>query len=71
MLTPTPMLPLAGTQNMLWRSVLPQNLSGMAGPGTLVITAVAFLAKRPSTASCTGFTNRPLMLSTANASSGW
>jgi hypothetical protein len=33
---------------MVWRSVAPQNFSGCAGPGTLVITAVAFLANRPS-----------------------
>ena len=36
MLTPMPMSPEAGTQNIVWRSVAPQNLSGWAGPGTMV-----------------------------------
>ena len=36
-----------------------RSFSGCAGPGTLVITAVAFLANRPSSASCTGLISRP------------
>ena len=71
MLTPTPMSPEAGTQNIVCRSVEPHSCSGTAGPGTLVITAVAFFANMPSTASCTGLMNRPAIASTAKASSGW
>ena len=56
---------------MVWRNVLPHNLSGVPGPGTLVITAVVFFENRPSTASCTGFTNKPVTLRMAKASSGW
>ena len=71
MLTPTPMSPDAGTQNIVWRSVEPQNLSGTAGPGTLVMTAVAFFANRPRIASCSGWTICPATASTTNASNGW
>lgn len=69
--TPRPTSPEAGTQNMFWRSVAPQKRSGSAGPGTLVMTAVVFLANRPSTASCAGLISRPVTASTAKASSGW
>ena len=44
--TPTPMSPEAGTQNICCRIVDPPKVSGLTGPGTLVITAVAFLANR-------------------------
>lgn len=59
--TPTPTLPEAGTQTRFCRSVAPQNLSAVAGPGTLVITAVVFFANRPRMASCAGFTSSPVM----------
>ena len=71
MLTPTPMSPDCGTQNIVWRKVAPQNFSGLAGPGTLVMTAVAFFANMPSSASCTGLIKSPATDSTAKASSGW
>ena len=41
-------------------SVAPQNFNGTAGPGTLVITAVAFFAKRPRIRSCTGLAIRAI-----------
>src|ERR1700743_3760822 len=71
MLTPMPMSPDAGTQNITCLSVRPQILSGVAGPGTLVMTAVAFLANRPSSACCTGLISTPATDSSAKASSGW
>ena len=71
MLTPTPMSPEAGTQNIVCFSVEPQKRSGTPGPGTLVITAVAFFANRPRSASCTPCTIWPATARTAKASSGW
>ena len=71
MLTPTPMSPEAGTQNIVCFSVAPQNFSGTPGPGTLVITAVAFFANRPRIMSCSGLASWPATASTAKASSGW
>ena len=49
----------------------PQIFSGVAGPGTLVITAVAFFANRFNSACCTGLISTPATASNANASSGW
>lgn len=66
-----PMWPDCGTQNMVCRSVEPQNFNGSRGPGTLVITAVVFLANRPVTRSCAGFTSSPDAARMRNASSGW
>jgi hypothetical protein len=65
------MSPDAGTQNIVCRKVAPQNFNGTAGPGTFVMTAVAFFANRPSSASCTGLIRSPAIDSTANASKGW
>jgi hypothetical protein len=65
MLTPMPMSPEAAPRTCSARRVEPQNFSGCAGPGTLVITAVAFLANRPSIAFCTGLMNSPATASTA------
>ena len=67
MLTPTPMLPDCGTQNRVCRKVEPHSFSGLAGPGTLVITAVAFLANRLSSASCAGLISKPATDNSANA----
>lgn len=69
--TPMPMSPEAGTQNMFWRSVAPQNRSGVDGPGTLVITAVVFFANSPRMASCAGLISSPVSDRMAKASSGW
>lgn len=69
--TPMPTSPEAGTQNMFWRSTAPQKRSGCAGPGTLVITAVVFLANRPRMASCAGLISSPVSDRMAKASSGW
>ena len=71
MLTPTPMSPLCGTQNITCRTVRPQNFNGSRGPGTLVITAVAFLATRLSSADCMGLISRPATASSAKAITGW
>ena len=71
MLTPTPMSPDCGTQNIVCVKVEPQNFIGVAGPGTLVITAVAFFANMLSSAACTGLISSPATASTPNASSGW
>lgn len=59
MLTPTPTSPEDGTQKMLWRKVLPQNTSGMVGPGTFVITAVVFFRNTSESASCSGLVSNP------------
>jgi putative (di)nucleoside polyphosphate hydrolase len=60
-----------GTQNMVCSQRASRRTSAARGPGTLVITAVVFLANRPSMASCTGLMNSPVTDSTPKASSGW
>ena len=69
--TPRPMSPDCGTQNIDCSRVEPQSLSFLAGPGTLVITAVVLRPNRLSSASCAGRTNMPATDNMPNASSGW
>ena len=40
------MSPDCGTQESIYLSLLPATVSGWVGPGTLVITAVAWLARK-------------------------
>jgi hypothetical protein len=54
-----PMSPEAGTQNMFCSQRGAAELQRLRGPGTLVITAVVFLANRPRMASCTGLMSSP------------
>ena len=50
-----PMSPDCGTQKSICLSLLPATVSGSVGPGTLVITAVARLARMSESWSCTIF----------------
>ena len=71
MLTPTPMSPLCGTQNITCLTVRPQNFSGSRGPGTLVITAVAFEDSSWVTCSCSILGPYPTAPRIPRAITGW